>query len=108
MSLRRIRDLLTDPVRFSLVVLVALALTGLVVLSLTWRGVTDQSAVSDQVAFVTSGGLSGLALVGVSMGMLMIQARRLSEARRRAEMERAVRIAAGLIDVVHDDRTDTT
>jgi len=91
---------LTDPLVSSVVVLAAFAAGGLVVLVLAWRGVAADVSVANQVPFVVSGGIDGLALVGFAAGVLAIQHRRWIEAKRRAEFEEVVAAAAELLALV--------
>jgi hypothetical protein len=88
---------LADPFASSLVALVALGLSGLGVLVVTWRGVAADVRVYDQVPFLASGGITGLALIGFACGALVIQHRRWQEARRRADLEVAIAAAAALL-----------
>lgn len=84
--------------RVFLLTLVALGAAGLVALTLTWRGVAGEEVVATQTAFLVSGGLAGEGVVGVALIILVIQARRASEAGRRAELQNVVRAAAGVLE----------
>lgn len=96
---------LADPFVASVVALALLGSAGLVVIGLAWRGVAAEVSVSDQIPFVVSGGIAGLALIGFAAGVLMIQHRRFIEAQRRAEFDGVIQAAAALMAVVRRDET---
>ena len=96
---------LADPFVSSVLALAMLGVAGLVVVVLAWRGVAPEVSVEDQVPFLVSGGIGGLALIGFAAGVLMIQHRRFLEAQRRAEFEDVIRGAAGLLAAVGRDET---
>ena len=95
---------LADPLIASVVTLVMLGAAGFVTLVLAWRGVAAEVSVSDQVPFLVSGGIAGLAIIGFAAGVLMIQHRRLLEAHRRAELEDVIGVAAALLAAARRDR----
>jgi len=98
----RIAALLRDPFAGSLAMLCALALAGFVALGLAASGVAASDDVAVQLSYVVSGALGGLALVGFALGLVLVQARRRDEARRRAELERVVRAASEFLAAVRE------
>jgi len=86
-----------DPFVASVVVLSALALAGLIGVGVAWRGAAATLVVALQLPYITSGAIGGLALLGFALGLLLIQARRRDEARRRAEFAHPVQAAAELL-----------
>jgi hypothetical protein len=93
----RLRRLLADPFSVSVLVLGVLALAGLLGIAVGWKGAAASLVVSVQLPYLVSGAIGGLALLGFALGLLLIQARRRREARRRAEMDRVVRAAAAVL-----------
>jgi hypothetical protein len=98
----RLRVATGDPWLVSVVVLVATAAAGLGAIGLGWRGAAARVNVAEQVPFVVSGALGGIAVLGFSLGVLAIQSRRRAEARRRAELDRLADAIAGLTAAVRD------
>ena len=96
----RLRQTLRDPFAVSVIVLGVLAVTGLVGIAVGWKGAAAELDVSVQVPYIVSGAIGGLALLGFSLGLLLIQARRREEARRRADLQRVVRAAADVLAAV--------
>jgi hypothetical protein len=94
---KRIRRALDDPFTVSVTVLVVLAAIGLTGIAVGWRGAAASLNVSVQLPYIVSGVMGGLALLGFSLGLLMIQARRRQEARRRDDFDRVVRAAADVL-----------
>ncbi|HZQ83397.1 MAG TPA: hypothetical protein VFA83_01090 [Acidimicrobiales bacterium] len=93
----RLRAALRDPYTVSVTVLVVLAAAGLAGIAIGWRGAAASLVVSVQLPYVVSGVIGGLALLGFSLGLLIIQVRRRREAERRADFDRVVRAAADLL-----------
>jgi hypothetical protein len=93
----RLRRALRDPFTVSVTVLVVLAAGGLAGIGIGWRGAAASLNVSVQLPYIVSGVIGGLALLGFSLGLLLVQARRRQEARRRAEFDRVVRAAADVL-----------
>lgn len=96
----RLRRVLADPFVVSVLVLGALAGAGLIGIAVGWKGAAASLIVSVQLPYIISGAIGGLALLGFSLGLLLIQARRRQEALRRAELDRVVRAAAGVLAAV--------
>ena len=100
----KLRRALADPYWVSVIVLAVLALGGLAAVAVGWRGAAAESDVSVQLPYIVSGAIGGLALLGFGLGLLLIQARRRQEARRRADVQRVVRAAADVLAAVRRDR----
>lgn len=66
---------------------VALALAGFVILVLTWKGAAATLFIPAQVAYGASGGLAGLATLGVGLTVLNVQYVRLRGARKAGDFE---------------------
>ena len=88
---------LRDPFVVSAVVLGALVVAGLLGVAVAWKGAAASLVVAFQLPYVISGALGGLALAGFAAGLLLVQVRRRTEARRRADFDRVVRAAADLL-----------
>jgi hypothetical protein len=88
---------LRDPFVASVVVLAVLIVTAFVGLGVAWKGAAATLVVALQLPYITSGAIGGLALLGFALGLMLVQARRREEARRRAELDRVVRAAADLL-----------
>ena len=93
----RLRAALRDPYAVSVTVLVVLAAAGLAGIAIGWRGAAASLVVSVQLPYIVSGVIGGLALLGFSLGLLIVQVRRRREAERRADFDRVVRAAADLL-----------
>jgi len=87
----------------SLVVLAGGVVAGFVAMVLGWRGVAGRTAVAEQLPYLLSGAFGGVALVGVAVGLLVIQTRRRAEALRRADLRRVQRAVMALTAVVRGD-----
>jgi hypothetical protein len=95
----QLRRVLRDPFVVSVIVLGALAVAGLVGIAVGWRGAAATLVVAEQLPYVVSGVLGGVALLGFALGLLIIQLRRREEAVRRTELDRVVRAAADVLAV---------
>ena len=102
--LRRAREVLADPGTRAYVVLVALALVGFVMLGLAWRGGARTVYVPLQMPWLVSGGIAGLALLGLSLGAWSIHAGRRQDAEHRAAVETLTRQAAELAEDLRSGR----
>ncbi|HJT38254.1 MAG TPA: hypothetical protein VJ818_07505 [Actinomycetota bacterium] len=91
-ALRRLR---ADPFARSIIISVALILGGFVAIGLAWRGAARSLIVAEQLPFIVSGGVGGLALVVAGAGMLAVQASRYWDARERRQLDRLVARASG-------------
>jgi hypothetical protein len=97
-----IERLRRDPYVGFVIAVVALVAAALVALGVAWAGLADSDIVSVQLAYAASGALGGVALLGFALGVASIQATRRAEARERAELDRVVEVAAGLLAAVRE------
>jgi hypothetical protein len=72
----------------SLAVLATAMGAGFVGMVLGWRGAAARTNVADQLPYVVSGAIGGLALVVFASTVLILQVGRRAEARRRADLGR--------------------
>ena len=86
----------------AMVVLFALAIAGFVLMALAWRGAARYIYVPLQIPWLMSGGLIGLALVGISLGAWNIHLGRRYDALHRHEVERAVRDVSVLCEQIRN------
>jgi hypothetical protein len=70
---------------------------GALALVLGWFGVADTALTSEQIPYVVSGGLFGIALIGVGATLLLSGYLR-DEWRKLDDIERAIREAGGLAE----------
>jgi hypothetical protein len=101
--MRRTRTWLRDPFIAAVVLLTVLVAGGVLMLALAWKGSAALVRVSDQLPYLVSGGLGGLALAAFALSLLAIQRRRWLEAQRRARFERVVQMASEVLDAVAQD-----
>jgi hypothetical protein len=85
-----------DPYLRFLAVLGSGVVAGFVVLLVTAVGLGGRPVV-DQVSFVASGGLAGIAMVGFGLGLLTVQVRRRDEAEEAAMVERLTAAVAARV-----------
>jgi hypothetical protein len=97
-----IERLRRDPYVGFVIAVVALVAAALVAVGVAWEGLADSDIVSVQLAYAASGALGGVALLGFALGVASIQATRRAEARERAELDRVVEVAAGLLAAVRE------
>jgi hypothetical protein len=97
-------DDLADPGIRAGVILVAVAIVGLAVLSLAWRGVARSLYVGVQLPFLISAGIGGAALAGTGAALFGMHLERRAAAVRRADVDEIVRTVAGLADNVRRRR----
>lgn len=79
---------------------VLLVLAGFAVIGLSWRGAAAVLFVPTQVAFATSGGLAGLALIGAGGALLNAHLTRVQTARRSVTMRRCLEDSVAILDAV--------
>ena len=89
-----------SPFNRSIVVLVLLAVVGVVAIWLGYRGLAATDDISIEVPFLVSGAFAGIGLVGFAAGVVLVQFRRLSQARERAEIDRLIGAAEALLEEV--------
>jgi MFS family permease len=84
----------SDPFARSIAFAIALILGGFVAIGLGWRGAARSLIVAEQLPFLISGGLGGLALIVAGAGTLAVQASRYWNARELQRLELIVSRAA--------------
>jgi hypothetical protein len=89
-GLDRLREIAGDPFRRSIVISIALILAGFVAIGLAWRGAARSLIVAEQLPFLVSGGVGGLALIAAGAGMLAVQSSRYWNARERKQLDRLI------------------
>ena len=91
--------------RFSLSCILAFLLGagGFVSFFLGWRGAADTLVVAVQLAYLMSGGFTGLALIATGIGLLYIQLSRRVAAREHRELEVLLDRALDLLAEVKKD-----
>lgn len=92
-----VRKAIADPFVSSLVFVGALGAAGMAVIVFAFKGTRESADVAEQVAYIVSGGLGGIALLGFASGLLIIEARRWAEARRRAQFDKVLQAAGELL-----------
>jgi uncharacterized membrane protein len=95
-----IRRASADPIIASVFVSMLLIAGGFVAFILAWKGAAATLAVSIQIAFIVSGGLSGFALIGAGLGIMLIQMSRHLDAREDQAWSLVLDRALGLLGVV--------
>ena len=93
-----------DPGTQALLVLAGLVVAGFVMLGLAWRGAARTIYVPLQAPWVLSGGVAGLALIGMALGAWSIHLGRRDDAEHRAVMEDLTRDAAELAEEIRSGR----
>ena len=88
---------MSDPFVSGIVVAVGLVLAGFVTIVLGWRGLAYTAFVPEQVAWIASGALAAVAMIGVGLAVLSVQIDRRDEARRRALLGSAIDDAAAAL-----------
>jgi hypothetical protein len=89
---------LRDPSNQSIVVLASIAAVGCVMWGLAWRGVARTVYVPLQLPWLLSGGIAGLALLGLALAGWSIHLGRRQDAIHRAAVEDLVRTGATLAE----------
>jgi len=90
----RVRELAGDPFRRSIIISIALILGGFVAIGLAWRGAARSLIVAEQLPFLVSGGVGGLALIAAGAGVLAVQSSRYWNARERKQLDRLISLAS--------------
>jgi hypothetical protein len=83
----RLRRYAADPFTRSIVLAVALIAGGFVAIGIAWRGVARSLIVAEQLPYLFSGGLGGLALIVTGAGLISVQATRYWNARERQRLD---------------------
>jgi hypothetical protein len=76
-------------------VLAGLVMVGLGMIAFGAIGVSSSNDPTIQLPYAVSGGLGGLALIGLSLGLLLVHDGRRDAAVERAELERLARAVEG-------------
>jgi uncharacterized membrane protein YidH (DUF202 family) len=96
-ALRRLlRRIGSDPFSRSIALSLALIAGGFAAFGVAWRGAARSVIVAEQVAFLVSGGLGGVALILAGSGILAVQSSRYWNARERLRLEELVTVAGKL------------
>ncbi len=101
-----LRRVLFDVWGSSLLVAGALIVAGFGSFALAWRGAARTIVVQDQIAFLVSGGLGGLALIALGAGLGTVQLSRLWAARERAKLDAIVATAVVVLERAERPLTD--
>ena len=96
------RRLAADPFARSIVVSVALILAGFVAVWLGYRGAARSLIVAEQLPFLFSGGIGGLALIVAGAGTLAVQSTRYWTARERVLLDAIVRRSPAAAQALFD------
>ncbi len=88
-----------EPFYLTSLIAAGLVLSGFAILVLSWRGIARLTVVSFQFPYVLSGGLAGIALIGVGAAILGIQIARYQRAEERRDMEELLGAATDLLTV---------
>jgi hypothetical protein len=97
---------LRDPSNQSIVVLALIAVAGCVMWGLAWRGVARTVYVPLQLPWLVSGGIAGLALLGLALAGWSIHLGRRQDAVHRAAVEDLVRTGATLAEELRSGRRE--
>ncbi len=95
----RAHRLFRDPILPSLLLMGSLVVFGFLMIALGWRAVARTLAIPLQTPGLVSGGLAGIALVGLGLRLIDVQLERRSDA---AEDDQMVSIVAELRALIRD------
>jgi hypothetical protein len=84
----RLRAASADSWTMSVVILAIAAATGMTGIVLGWRGAAGRVDLADQLPYVVSGAIGGIALLGFALTVFCVQTRRRAEAHHRLELAR--------------------
>jgi hypothetical protein len=82
-----VRRSLGDAFTRSVVLALSLIVGGFVAIGLGWKGAAASLIVAEQLPYLLSGGVGGLALIVTGSGILTVQANRYWNARERARLD---------------------
>jgi hypothetical protein len=94
----RLRAVAADPAIQAIAVLSLLVAAGFVVIALAWRGAARTPYVPIEVPWLISGGVAGLAMIGMGLGALSIHLSRRQAAEQRAALDELIRTATELME----------
>lgn len=83
----QVRRSLRDAFTRSIVLALGLIAGGFVAIGLGWKGAAGSLVVAEQLPYLLSGGVGGLALIVTGAGILTVQANRYWNARERARLD---------------------
>ena len=92
----------------SLVLAVVLIVAGFVALGVAWAGVADTVIIPTQVAYATSGGFGGFALLGTGIALLEVQRRRRGAAQDRRDLATFAAELGDVAELIAAARTQPT
>ena len=95
---RRLPRFLTDPFARSMLFAAVLVAGGLVAIGLGWRGVARSVLLPEQLAFLVSGGIGGLALVFTGSAVAAVQSSRYWSARERRNLDAVIASGARALE----------
>ncbi len=81
------RRLAGDAFARSIIFSAALVVGGFIAIALAWRGAARSLVVAEQLSFLVSGGIGGLAMILTGAGIIAIQASRYLNARERRRLD---------------------
>jgi hypothetical protein len=94
----RVRAWLRDPVAVILITGAVLVAAGFLALLLGWRGAAGTLNIPVQLPYLVSGGIGGIALIGMGLGLCNLAASRREAAREIARLQGLVDDAAKLLE----------
>ena len=92
--LDRARAFAADPYRRSIIISIALILGGFVAIGLAWHGAARSLIVAEQLPYLVSGGVGGLALIAAGAGVLAVQSSRYWNARERKRLDHLISLSS--------------
>jgi len=98
----RARLLPADPFTRSIIVSLLLIAAGFVTIWLGYRGAARSLIVAEQIPFLFSGGIGGLALIAAGAGTLAVQSSRYWSARERVLLDKIVRRSPEVARLLED------
>ena len=93
-GLDRARAFAGDPYRRSIAISIALILGGFVAIGLAWHGAARSLIVAEQLPYLVSGGVGGLALIAAGAGVLAVQSSRYWNARERKRLDHLISLSS--------------
>lgn len=102
---RTLWDTVRDPRLSAALVLGLMTVAGLVLVVVGYRGTSDLARVVYQLPYVISGGIGGIALVGISLALLSIHLDRVEGAEERYELAQVQREIMRLVSASASSRT---